>query len=234
MANVSKPMIALLVGTVAFFALWLVALKPSSSSSGGGSGVGAYQPAINAARKAVASSDKAAAAVSGESATASTASTPATASAPATTTPSVAAATTPADSATAAKHATVARSTATTHTPATAARPAPTTTRERVAVLQRALEQHKVLALLFYNPAAADDIALKHELAAVPLHGGKVVKLPVPIPELSRYTVVTDQVPVEVSPTLVLIDRHAQATTIVGFADRFEISGRVDDALASR
>jgi hypothetical protein len=38
-------------------------------------------------------------------------------------------------------------------------------------------------------------------------------------------------VPVQVSPTLVLIDKARQASTIVGFADRFEIAQRVADAL---
>ena len=64
--------------------------------------------------------------------------------------------------------------------------------------------------------------------------GSAVVKLAVPLSELARYPVVTTQVPVSESPTLVLIDRAQQATTIVGFADRFEIAQRVDDALAAK
>ena len=47
-------MIAFLVATLAGFGLWYVELKPSSSTSGGGSqGVGAYQSAINKAHQAV-------------------------------------------------------------------------------------------------------------------------------------------------------------------------------------
>ena len=89
-----------------------------------------------------------------------------------------------------------------------------------------------MLALLFYNPTAADDQAVRHELGSVPVHSGRVVKLAVPLGELSRYTVVTNQVPVNQSPTLVLIDPAKQASTIVGFADQFEIAQRVLDALA--
>ena len=88
-----------------------------------------------------------------------------------------------------------------------------------------------MLALLFFNPAAADDRAVKAELAAVPARGAAVFKLAVPLSELSRYPVVTSQVPVNVSPTLVLIDRHRRAVTIVGFADRFEIRERVQGAV---
>lgn len=99
------------------------------------------------------------------------------------------------------------------------------------AAVTRALEARKVLALLFYNPAATDDKAVRQELAAVPAHGGKVLKLAVPVKQLAHYGMVTNQVPVEVSPTLVLIDKARQASTIVGFADRYEIAQRIADAL---
>jgi hypothetical protein len=118
------------------------------------------------------------------------------------------------------------------HPPAAPARNvAPPATRRRLDAVSRALAEHKVLALLFYNPAAADDQAVRQELAAVPARGPTVFKLAVPLNELTRYSVVTSQVPVNVAPTLVLIDRRRQASTIVGFADRFEIEQRVLDAL---
>ena len=105
-------------------------------------------------------------------------------------------------------------------------------TRQRLDLVSRGLKANKVLALLFYNPAAADDRAVKQELKTVPAHGRRVVKLAVPLPELARYKVVTTQVPVNQSPTLVLIDPDQQASMILGFADRFEIAQRVKDALA--
>ena len=56
----SRSLIALLIGTVAFFALWVVALKPGSSKTGSGSqGLGQYQSAINKAHQAVATSNAA-------------------------------------------------------------------------------------------------------------------------------------------------------------------------------
>jgi hypothetical protein len=207
MANVPRPLIALLVATVAVAALWVVALKPSSSSSGGGSqGASTYKSAVNKAHQAVAISNQASAAHGGTVAT-SPAATPQ---------PSAAAAPKPA-----VRH------------PARSARVSPSTLR-RLNVVERALSLHKVIALLFYNPAAADDQAVRRELAAVPGHGGAVVKLAVPLRELSRYAVVANQVPVNSSPTLVLIDREQRATTLVGFADGFEILNRVADALAAR
>ena len=48
MGNVSKPLIALLVGTVAFFALWTVALKGGASGGASSKSLGTYQSAIDA------------------------------------------------------------------------------------------------------------------------------------------------------------------------------------------
>lgn len=209
MDNVSRPLIALLLGTVAFFALWMTMLKPSSSHSGGNRG-SQYQSAIAQAKNAVGTSNAASVAHGG-----TVASTPAPATAPA-------AKATP-------KTTTAARSDPNPATPSKTQAGA----KQRQSAVARALASHRVLALLFYNPAEADDRAVKQELAAVPGHRGKVVKLAVPLNELTRYTVVTSQVQIGESPTLVLIDGRAQADTITGFADRFEIAQRVDDALAA-
>ncbi len=232
MDSVSRPLIALLLGTVAFFALWVVALKPSGSSSQSSSGLGAYSSAIQAAHGAVATANAASAAHGGTI--------PQTTSAPAATTPT-AAATTPAPTATtpsAAVAAVTVHHTAVAGKTATHARvqhiavAVVQTANARYVVVQRALHAHKVLALLFYNPAATDDRAVKAELKLVPTHRGAVVTEAIPLAELSRYTTITAQVQVNQSPTLVVIDRGRGASTIVGYTTDFEISQRIDDALA--
>ena len=189
MTSVSRPLIGLLVACVAFFAVWTLALKPSSSSSGGTKGgLGPYQSAIDKAHQAVANSQSAAAA-QGSPVTAS-----ATArAAGSATTPNVA------------SHAATARPAAKSAI-ATAANHARTASQRHDTVV-RALRAHKVVALLFFNPRGADDRAVREELATVPTHGGRVVKLAVPLAELTRYPVITRQVPINGSPTLVLIDR---------------------------
>jgi hypothetical protein len=103
-----------------------------------------------------------------------------------------------------------------------------------VSVVDRALAGHKVLALLVYNPAAPDDRAVKQELARIPASRGRVVKLAIPVTEVTNYPVITSQVQITSSPTLVIIDRSAQAFTLVGFADGFEIAHRIGDALSLR
>jgi hypothetical protein len=195
MGHVSRPLVGLLVATAAFFALWVVALKPSSS--GGEQPAGTYQSAITQAHQAVATSDAASASAGGTVATTAAGATPQT-------------------------------------PPAPAAAKKISATGARLNIVSQALRAHKVLALLFYNPAATDDRAVKQELKTVPTRGRRVVKLAAPVSELARYAVVSNQVPVSFSPTLVLIDRSGSASTIAGFADRFEIAQRVADALATR
>jgi hypothetical protein len=201
--HVSRPLLGLLVGAVLFFALWLVALKPGATTSPGGSkGLGQYQSAIDKAHAAVNLAN-------GTSTQTATVVKPATMVKPATVVKPA------------------------THTAVRpAAKPAAASSASRSHMVRDALRSGKVLALLFYNGAAADDRAVKSELAAIPGHGRRVVRLAIPVSELARYTVVTNQVQVSVSPTLVIINRRHQAATVTGFVDRFEIAQRVADALA--
>jgi len=226
------------VGTVLFFALWLVALKPSSGGASSGSGgLGQYQSAINDAKGSVKQQNAQSASAGntpGTSTARSHASAPASgaASAPAGSTPATTS--TPASIAGSAVHPAV-RGHAKTHA-VTHAKPAAHVSglRHRYNVIATALREHKVLAILFYNPAGADDQAVKHELAAIPTYRGQVVKLIVPVAELSRYTTITTQVMVSTTPTLVLIGRNAQASTITGFASQFELATRIANAVAAK
>ena len=221
MRSLPKPLIGLLLGTVAFFAVWMVALKPSSSSSGGSpSGVGQYQSAINKAHLAVTTSNQANARLG-----APTATTPATTAKVSTTPAAKAAPATSAKTSPAAKAA-AHKSPANASTTASAA--------SEVQTVQNAVRAGKVVAVLFYNSAAADDRAMKSELASIPTHKGEVVRLAVPVSQLTQFSMITTQIPVDSSPTLVVIDRARQATTLFGFADGVEIAQRIDDALASK
>lgn len=214
MTHVSRPLLGLLVATVAVFALWIVALKPSASTSGhsGPQGLGQYQSAVNAAHGAVGTANQASAQNGGviPSGSGATSSAPAKTTAPA--------------------KLTTGGASSTSSTAAAASKSVSKRAADAATVIA-ALRAHKAVAVLFYNPAAPDDQAVKHELVAVPTHGGRVVKLAVPLTELTSFPVITNQVPIDSTPTLVLIDRHQQASTIVGYASGFEIAQRVADAL---
>jgi hypothetical protein len=178
MASLPRPLLAVLVAAVAFFAVWTFALKSSSSSS-----------------------------------SLSTTAVPATVVHPA-------------------AHAAA--------KPAPRVKPAHVAAKVTVAhhaistlaVLNAALAAHKVVALLFYNPAGSDDRADRQVLGAISTHRGQVVKLAVPVDQLARYSTITNQVPVTTSPTLIVIDPQHRASTLVGFADQLEFSQLVSSALA--
>ena len=232
MRSLPKPLIGLLVGTVAFFALWMVALKPSSSSSGGApSGVGQYQSAIDKAHQAVTTSNQANARLGAPTATTSgttakPSTTPAPKTAPTAKTSAKVAPTTTSTAKTAPAKAAAHKSPANASTAASAA--------SEVQTVQNAVRAGKVVAVLFYNGAAADDRAMKSELPSIPTHKGQVIKLAVPVSQLTQFSMITTQIPVDSSPTLVVIDRARQATTLIGFADGVEIAQRIDDALAAK
>ena len=190
MANLPRPMIGLLVATIAFFAVWTVALKPSSSSG----------PASSSSSPAPAASQPKAAA--------------------------------PAHADADASHASASASAAKAQPAAKPAVKHAVSPQQRQTVIEHGLNHHKVLAILFFNPAAADDRAVKHELDEIPARGGKVVKLAVPLSELTRYPVITNQVQVTESPTLVLIDGQRKADLLTGYLDQLELSQRVSDAVA--
>jgi hypothetical protein len=223
----SRSLIALLVGTVALFALVFVELKPGGSSSGGGSqsqGLGSYQSAINQAHQAVKISGANDAASGNDAA-------PAPSSAPAATSAKATSSTATGSASSSAAQSTVEPPT---HAVATKAAAKPVTAAARLSTVQHALDAHKVVAMLFFNPAAADDQAVKQELAAVPTHRRQVVKLTIPLSQAANFTAVIQHVPVNFSPTLVLIAPGGQAGEIVGFSDQFEIAQRIDDALAAK
>jgi hypothetical protein len=222
MGTLPKPLIGLLLGTVAFFAIWMVALKPSSSSSGGSQGgVGQYQPAINKAHQAVTTSNQANAKLGAPTATTSA------------TTPT---ATKPAPAKTAAKPTADAAAKAvgkTLSVPVT--KPVLTPAQSAAADAKSvgtAIRAGKVVAILFYNDAAADDRAMKTELAAIPTHGGQVAKFAEPVSQLIQFSSLTQTVDINTAPELVLIDKARQASTLFGYADGVEIAQRIDDALA--
>jgi hypothetical protein len=121
-------------------------------------------------------------------------------------------------------------------TPRPAAKPAVKVSpaQRRLAKVDAALRRGQVLALLFYNPLGADDQADAKEVTAIPSHHGKVFKLAIPVQDLSRYSAITDQVPITGTPTLVVIDSHHRATMLAGFADQLEMNQLVAGALGSK
>jgi hypothetical protein len=236
MTQVSRPMQIVLLVTVLFGAVWLVALRPKPAGQGGAPAPAASQApdapgakglttAIDKAQGAVDTADKAGQKAAGEE--------------PATTTPAPAAtsdktggATTPAHKTAPAK----ARHAARTHHRSRAAKQHAGRVRRanaaHVRAVRVALRHHKAVAIAFVSPQIADARAVAVEIRHVSSFHGRALVLAVPVGQLSHYDFITLDVQVASAPTTVIVDRRGRATTIVGFADRVEIQQRLADALA--
>lgn len=238
--HASRGLIALLVATVLVGALYMLEFKPGGSNPATGGptqGISGYAADVNAAHQAVAISAGDNARSGADPSTSPAADQtggPAASTGPAAQQHKTAAAA--AHRRAAAKPTRAARDHVARHVrharsvkPTRHATPA-----DRLSTVDAAMRSHKAVALLFYNSSASDDQATEQELAEVPTRGHRVVKLAIPLTEIANYTAVTDQVPVNFSPTLVLIAPNGQADEIAGFATAFEISQRVDEALALR
>jgi hypothetical protein len=257
MSQVSRPVQALLLVTLLFAAVWLVALRPKSASGGGASasapaapaqttpaapGVGGLKSAVDKAHGAVttASGDAQRATRSSADGTASTSAAPA-AQAPATADAGRPAASAGAPASHVSSGSTTSASGAASH-PASGGRttthaagtPAPhrLVANGAVGSVRAALRAHKAVAVAFVDSSTADSQAVERELLHVSRFGGRAFLLSVPLADLSAYAFITKAVEVTVAPTVVIVDPRHRATTIVGFADRGEIEQRLADALA--
>lgn len=114
--------------------------------------------------------------------------------------------------------------------------PAPVT-KETLAGLpkdvRRAVKEHKVLVMLFYNNRSSDDRAVRRALAKVDHYGGQVFVDAHWIKSVSRYQAIARGVDVEQSPTIVVADRNLKAEALVGYVDTATIDQAVVDALVA-
>lgn len=239
MSQVSRPMQVLLIATVAFAAVWFVALRPKADDSGGDSAPApAAQPADTGAKSSLPGSlgssvDKARGAAStsdaanarrdaaeqkstGEPDATATASG---AAAPATATP---AAGTKRTAAPGKSKPVAARRLAAAGASASPARVAAAVARGQVAVV------------LFWDRSTPVDTMVRAEVGRTGTRTKDVFVAAVPISQVSKYDTVTRGIQVLQAPTVVVIDRKHEATLLTGYVDGSEIAQAVADALAKR
>ena len=95
----------------------------------------------------------------------------------------------------------------------------------------KAVAANKVLVLLFWNPRAADDRAVRKAVKGIGRHKGQVVVHVANVAAISRYAPMTRGVDVSQSPSVVVVDRKLEAELLTGFSDREAIEQSVSDAL---
>jgi hypothetical protein len=226
MSQISPPIRILLVAAVAFMAAWMLFLRPKTESgapaastpatavqppveAGGEEATSLAGKAVEKANEATAAQDARAEELAGGAGT--------TAAAPATNNVTAAPAT------------------------ADAAQPvegAPAKLDKKQAVegglplrVLRALGDEKVVVILFWQPKAAEDKAVRKALTGIDRHHNKVLAHATHIKRVASYQQITRGAEVEQSPTVVVIDRNRQVESLVGYVDRQTIDQAVTDAL---
>jgi hypothetical protein len=99
------------------------------------------------------------------------------------------------------------------------------------APVKRALDADKVVVLLFWNPRASDDRAVKSAVDGISRRGGDVAVFSDTLRNVSRYTRVTASEPVTQTPAVVVVDRGQNGRVATGYIDETSIEQLVVDAL---
>jgi hypothetical protein len=256
MAQLSRPFQIALLAVVLLGGVWFFALRTHPASTGGSSapahsasenpaaptpvyhgpapGVEGLTRAIAKAHRAVAQSQQSAKQLEGKSAGPSSA-----ASGKATTGASTAGSQ-PASST--ASKGLPATHPATTHKGSTATS-APSTSQGSTAgrghvaspsmqaTVEGELKQGKLVTILFWNPKASVDVAVRREVeAAGHTLGGKIAVHYARADQVGLFGSITRAVPVFQTPTIVIVNKRGQATTLTGLTDSFSLEQAIEEA----
>jgi hypothetical protein len=235
------------------------AAAPTSVYHGPAPGVGGLTRALAKAHGAVATSQQNAKQLEQKSAQASSSASPAPSASPTggqaapSSTPGTAAVTP-------APHGKAVKSTTTPATPAAGsstrseARSGPNRTPARQALVERALKEGKIAVVLFWNPKGADDVAVRNELrlleavhhlirpfAGVPAVRQRLTRSGLELDkkfaafvasakQVTSFGTITRGVQVYGTPTLLVINKRGQVTTLTGLTDAYSIEQAIDEA----
>ncbi|HEY3760099.1 MAG TPA: hypothetical protein VGL37_10080 [Solirubrobacteraceae bacterium] len=134
---------------------------------------------------------------------------------------------------------TTTRTTTTTHKPATAphTQPAPGASAKSPAVpamqatVAAELKQHKVVLLLFWNPSSSSDAAV-HKQVQIVAHklGHSVAVHATTANKVGSFGSITRDIQIYQTPTLLVVNPHAQVTTVTGYTDAYALEQTIREA----
>ncbi len=224
-SQISPPMRILLAGAVVFLAVWFTLLRPKSpeapvtATSTPAGNVNTGQPAQSGAGKIVEKAKQAATEAEG-AAKAAAGESPSTDKSQAAT-----------------------GSKTTTAPDAKPADPVAAIAPEQLAKLPQgvasAIKDHKVLVLAVlsdkgkhWRPMADDDRYVRNTLKKVNRYDGEVVVKQVPLTKIDDYGLIVNDLKVNQTPSLVVVDTRLKANVIEGYVDTVSINQAVADARA--
>jgi len=118
-----------------------------------------------------------------------------------------------------------------TRAPSSAAKTGSTSAPSMQAAVESELKQGKIVTILFWNPKGTDDVAVRRELqAANTALGTKVVVHEASAGQVGSFGTITRSVQVYQTPTIMIVNKHGQVTTLTGFIDAFSIEQAIKEA----
>jgi hypothetical protein len=214
-SQVSLPMRIALAATLAFLAVWFVALRPKpippSAAAPPAAAQSAPGKAVEQAQQGVAAQQQAAQAAEQTDATSGTeAAAPGAAASPATK-----------DEAAPAKPG----------APVDLEKAAGKNVSKAAVKVLRDVEKGRVAVLMFWDRRLSDDRAVHRAVKGLDRRGGKVTVHVAPIAALADFEPITRGVPVVTSPTVLVIDRAGRARSVGGLSVPSELEELVGKAL---
>jgi hypothetical protein len=99
------------------------------------------------------------------------------------------------------------------------------------ASVEAELKQGKVVTILFWNPQAAVDRAVQRELQAVGhARGAKIVVHDARANQVGSFGSITRTIQVDETPTILIVSKGGQTTTLTGLTDVFSIEQAIGEA----
>jgi hypothetical protein len=99
------------------------------------------------------------------------------------------------------------------------------------ASVEAELKQGKIVAILFWNPKASVDQEAQRELRAVGhALGAKISVHEAQASQVGSFGSVTRTIQVDETPTILLVNKQGQTTTLTGLTDVFSIEQAIDEA----
>jgi hypothetical protein len=221
-SQISPPMRIILAGAVVFLAVWFTLLRPksaevpASTTTTPAGNVNTGQPAVSGAGKIVEKAKTAATEAEGAAKAAAGETADATKTTP---------------------------GTATTTSPDAKADPVAGVSPEQLAKLPKdvakAVTGHKVMVLAVlgdkgkhWRPMADDDRYVRNTLKRVNRYDGDVFVKQVPLAKIGSYGTIMNDLDVNQTPSVVVVDTKLKANVIEGYLDRVSINQAIADARA--
>jgi hypothetical protein len=99
------------------------------------------------------------------------------------------------------------------------------------ASVEAELKQGKVVTILFWNPKAAVDRAVQRELQAVGhALGGKIAVHDAHADQVGSFGSITRTIQVDETPTILIVSKGGQTTTLTGLTDVFSLEQAIGEA----